>query len=158
MSGFEHRLTFLSTQKRILFHRRQVSLGAIRSRPRGTLDDQSRRFQILSTHSDFLTWSLRPTALGVAKLVISTRQNSRRSGFSPGCAAGSAELSLGMARYLARRCPRCQSDWGVFIADSKRGRTFRPIHGLCAGCGYEIAWALIVPAVRAQIPWERNLN
>ncbi|MCE3242331.1 MAG: hypothetical protein K0Q83_2838 [Deltaproteobacteria bacterium] len=63
-----------------------------------------------------------------------------------------------MARYLARRCPRCQSDWGVFIAESKRGRTFRPIHGLCAGCGYEIAWALIVPAVRAQIPWEGNLN
>jgi len=63
-----------------------------------------------------------------------------------------------MARYLARRCPRCQSDWGVFIAESKRGRTFRPIHGLCAGCGYEIAWALIFPAVRAQIPWEGNPN
>ena len=158
MSGFEHRLTFLSTQKPTLFRQLQVSLGAIRNRPRGTLDDQSHRFQILSTHSEFLTWSLRPTALGVAKLVISTRQNSRRSRFSPGCAAASAELSLGMARYLARRCPRCHSDWGVFIAESKRGRTFRPIHALCAGCGYEIAWALIVPAVRAQIPWEGNLN
>jgi hypothetical protein len=74
----------------------------------------------------------------------------------PRCGAGPAELSLSMARYLARRCPQCKNDWGVFIAESKRGRTFRPIHGLCAGCGYEIAWALIVPTVRAQIPWDGN--
>jgi hypothetical protein len=158
LSGFEHWLTFLSTLKPTLSRHRQVSLGAVRNRSRRTLDNQSRRFQILSTHSEFLTWSARPTALGVAKLVISTRQNSRRSRLSPGCAAASAELNLGMARYLARRCPRCQSDWGVFIAESKRGRTFRPIHALCAGCGYEIAWTLIVPAVRAQIPWKGNLN
>lgn len=77
---------------------------------------------------------------------------------SSGCGARLAELSSGMARYLARQCPWCKNDWGVFIAEAKRGRTFRPIHGLCAGCGYEIAWALIISTVPGQSPWDGNWN
>ena len=63
-----------------------------------------------------------------------------------------------MAKYLARSCPRCGNDWGVFIAESKRGRTFRPIHALCAGCGYEIAWALIISLVSSQSRSDGNLK
>jgi hypothetical protein len=47
-----------------------------------------------------------------------------------------------MAVYLARNCPMCRNFFGVTIA-KPNGSGYRPIHGRCATCGYEIAWALI---------------
>ena len=47
-----------------------------------------------------------------------------------------------MAVYLARDCPMCGNYLGVTIA-RRNGSGYRLIHGRCATCGYEIAWALI---------------
>jgi endogenous inhibitor of DNA gyrase (YacG/DUF329 family) len=47
-----------------------------------------------------------------------------------------------MAVYLARNCPRCGNYWGVTIGKPD-GSGSQSIHGRCAKCGYEIAWAII---------------
>jgi endogenous inhibitor of DNA gyrase (YacG/DUF329 family) len=52
------------------------------------------------------------------------------------------ELFLFMAVYLARDCPYCGNYFGVVIA-KRNGSGYRPIHGRCSVCGYEVAWALI---------------
>jgi hypothetical protein len=53
-----------------------------------------------------------------------------------------ASYIIYMAVYLARTCPMCRNFFGVTIAKAN-GSGYRPIHGRCATCGYEIAWALI---------------
>jgi hypothetical protein len=55
-----------------------------------------------------------------------------------------------MAVYLARNCPRCRSYWGVTIAKPDASG-LQPIHGRCATCGYEIAWAMISSESPSQI-------
>jgi endogenous inhibitor of DNA gyrase (YacG/DUF329 family) len=47
-----------------------------------------------------------------------------------------------MTIHFARHCPFCGNYFGVFIA-KRIGSGYQPIHGRCATCGYEIAWALI---------------
>jgi hypothetical protein len=47
-----------------------------------------------------------------------------------------------MAVYLARNCPYRGNYFGVVIA-KPNGSGYQPIHGRCASCRYEIAWALI---------------
>ncbi|HEU4344216.1 MAG TPA: hypothetical protein VFU31_21880 [Candidatus Binatia bacterium] len=49
---------------------------------------------------------------------------------------------MAMAKYLARTCPMCGGFMGIVIAEPGEDNV-RSVHGHCAACGYEIAWALI---------------
>jgi hypothetical protein len=49
-----------------------------------------------------------------------------------------------MARYLAYTCPRCKGYLGVVIPEGKRNRPVKAINGLCAQCGYRLAWLMVL--------------
>ena len=50
-------------------------------------------------------------------------------------------LNFRMAVYLPRTCPKCGNYFGVVIAKPSDSG-YQPIHGRCAICGFEVAWAL----------------
>jgi hypothetical protein len=48
-----------------------------------------------------------------------------------------------MAKYLQRRCPRCDGHLGIVLRESGRTVSVQAINGHCVTCGYRLAWILI---------------
>jgi hypothetical protein len=48
-----------------------------------------------------------------------------------------------MARYLARRCPRCDGYLGVVVWGRLPKSTAQSVNGFCAVCSHQMAWKLI---------------
>lgn len=62
-----------------------------------------------------------------------------------------------MAKFFARKCPRCREYFGVAITHSSTRRRTHSINGSCAECGYRLmGWRLITGGKRPMAnQWER---
>jgi hypothetical protein len=49
-----------------------------------------------------------------------------------------------MARYLHRRCPRCNDYLGIVMRETGRNLPLRAVNGHCWTCGFRLAWILVV--------------
>jgi hypothetical protein len=49
-----------------------------------------------------------------------------------------------MARYIAHTCPKCKSYLGIVIPLPEHEAMEIPIEGNCLGCGYKLAWKVIL--------------
>lgn len=49
-----------------------------------------------------------------------------------------------VAKYLARRCPKCAGYFGVIVSRLPYRSSIRAVSGWCKHCNYQIAWALVV--------------
>ena len=55
-----------------------------------------------------------------------------------------------MARYLARRCPRCQDYFGVVVSQWPTDDREYQVSGLCTTCGHRLkGWRVILGRKRA---------
>jgi len=54
-------------------------------------------------------------------------------------------VSATMARYIARKCPRCRDYFGVVVNQEPKSDGDHPITAYCALCDYQLkGWRLIV--------------
>jgi hypothetical protein len=50
-----------------------------------------------------------------------------------------------MAKYIARRCPKCRDYFGVVVNQEPRNDGEHPITAYCAVCGYQLkGWRLVL--------------
>lgn len=50
-----------------------------------------------------------------------------------------------MAKYIARKCPKCRDYFGVAVNQAPQSNGEHPINGFCAVCGYQLKdWRLIL--------------
>jgi hypothetical protein len=51
--------------------------------------------------------------------------------------------SKGMAKYLHRSCPRCNSYVGIVLGEPGRNTPLQAVNGKCLACSYRLAWIVI---------------
>jgi hypothetical protein len=55
-----------------------------------------------------------------------------------------------MGRYIARACPKCGEYFGIVMPERRKKEAAQLVNGLCALCGYTLAWKLI-PGKRSSL-------
>ena len=58
-----------------------------------------------------------------------------------------------MARYIARKCPRCGDDFWVVVNETRHSKGERPINEYCGLCGHRLdGWRSVVRRKRPSNP------
>jgi len=63
-----------------------------------------------------------------------------------------------MAKYLQRSCPRCNGNVGIVLREPGRNTQLQAVNGHCLGCGYRMAWIVILSKGRSAVRADRRLS